>query len=68
MNLENISNSMISSLIDEYIHNAVYRDILKDRLINDLTFSELSKKYGFSERHTKRIVYKTSEKLFSKIS
>lgn len=50
------SNKVINELIDEYIHSARDRDIIKDRLINGLTFSELSLKYFLSERQLKRIV------------
>lgn len=58
------SNSEISDLIDEYIHNARNRAILKDRLIDGLIFEELAEKYELSVNHTKTIVYKAQEKLF----
>lgn len=58
------SNSEISELIDEYIHNARNRAILKDRLIDGLIFEELAEKYDLSVNHVKTIVYKEQEKLF----
>ena len=67
MKFDDIANSTISALIDEYVHDAIHRQILKDRLINNLAFKDLEEKYQYSERHIKRIVYKASEKLFSKI-
>ena len=67
MKFDDVASSTLSALIDEYVHNANYRDILKDRLINALTFAELEQKYQYSERHLKRIVYRASEQLFSKI-
>lgn len=67
MKFDDIANSTLAALIDEYVRNPKYRDIVKDRLINCMTFDELSQKHGYSTRHTKRIVYKSYEKLFSKI-
>lgn len=65
---DDISNSTISMLVDEYVHNPTYRDILKDRLCNGVVYEDLAEKYNYSVRHIKRIVYKCEEKLFSKIS
>ena len=50
------TNSRMAELIDEYIHSARDRAILKDRFIDGLTFSELEDKHGLSERQIKRIV------------
>ena len=52
------TNSQMAYLIDEYIHSARDREILKDRLINGLTFAELEDKHHLSERQIKRIVKK----------
>lgn len=52
------SNTQIANLIDEYIHSARDRAILKDRLIDGLTYAELEDKHGLSERQLKRIVKK----------
>jgi len=59
-------NSQIAALIDEYIHSQRDREILKDRFINGLTFSELSGKYYLSERQIKRIVAK-ADTIFLKL-
>lgn len=64
MNLENITNSQIAYVIDEYIHSQRDREILKDRYINGLTFDCLSEKHFMSTVQVKRIVYKQSEILF----
>lgn len=52
------TNSDMSKLIDEYIHSARDREILKDRFIDGLTFAELEDKHNLSERQIKRIVKK----------
>jgi len=58
------TNSNVSRAIDEHIHNATYREMLKDHYINGLTFKELEDKYGYSLSQTKRIIYKNEKKIF----
>ena len=64
LNLENITNTQIRSVIDEYIHNARDRQIMKDRLVDGLTYESLSEKHELSTVHTKRIVYKCEQIIF----
>ena len=59
----NLSNSEVCYLIDQWIRNERDRAILKDRLINGLTFERLAEKHDMSVRQTKNIVYKATEKL-----
>ena len=63
----NLSNSEVCYLIDQWIRNERDRSILKDRLINGLTFERLAEKHDMSVRQTKNIVYKSMEKLVSRI-
>ena len=56
--MKQYANSEMSKAIDEYIHYIRDRQILKDRLIDGMTYSELSVKYNLSERHIKTIVKK----------
>lgn len=62
--MKDYTNSQISALIDEHIHNQRDRMILKDRLINGLVYEVLAEKYYLSVNHTKNIVYKAQNKLF----
>lgn len=62
--MKDYTNSQISALIDEHIHNQRDRTILKDRLINGLVYEVLAEKYYLSVNHTKNIVYKAQNKLF----
>lgn len=57
------TNSQINDLIDEHIHSERDRKILKDRLINGYTYSELAEKHYLSERQIKRIVKKAESVL-----
>lgn len=63
----NLSNSEVCYLIDQWIRNERDRAILKDRLINGLTFERLAEKHDMSVRQTKNIVYKSMEKLASRL-
>ena len=63
----NLSNSEVSYLIDQWIRNERDRAILKDRLINGLTYERLAEKHDMSVRQTKNIVYKSMEKLVSRL-
>lgn len=61
------TNSQISALIDEYIHSARNRAILKRRLIGGICFEPLAEEFDLSPRHVKTIVYKAQEALFKHI-
>lgn len=61
------SNSQIAALIDEYIHSERDRAILKRRLIDGITYDELSAEFSISVRHIKTIVYKGQDRLFRRI-
>lgn len=63
---DNISNSEIDHLINEYIHNQKYREVLHFRLVDGLTFEKIADKMDMSVRHIKNIVYKAEAKLFKK--
>ena len=62
------TNSQIEQIIDEYIHNANHRDILKSRLIDGIIFDDLAYQYGISVRQIKRIVYKNEKIIFSHLN
>ena len=61
------SNSQISELIDDYIHNARNRAILKDRLIDGLTYERIAEIYDMSYQQIRTIIYKEQEKIFKHI-
>lgn len=63
-NLDDISNSEIEHLIDEWIHSERDRRILKRRLIDGICYEPLAWEFDMSVRHMKDIVYKAEAKLF----
>lgn len=61
------TNSQISKIIDEHIHKIKYREILKDRFIDGLTFEQIAEKRDISPRQAQNIVYKAQNELFKYI-
>lgn len=68
MNLDNISNSDLEHVIDEWTHNERDRAILKRRFIDGIFFEQLSEEFNLSVRQTKRIVYKYGDIILNKIN
>lgn len=58
------TNTEMFNLIDDYIHNARDRRIMKDRLINGAGMEALAEKYEVSVSQMKRIIDKNQELLF----
>lgn len=50
--------SNIVSVINEWVHNDKHRKILRDRLVNGMTFEKLAEKYSSTPTSIKKIVYK----------
>lgn len=67
LDLDNITNSEIAHLIDEYIHSERDRKILKRRLIDGICYEPLAEELDMSVRQVKNIVYKAEKKLFKHI-
>lgn len=61
------TNTEMYNLIDEWIHNARDRRIMKDRLINGLSIEVVAEKYDMSVSQLKRILEKHQEMLFGKL-
>jgi len=64
----NLSNSQIELLIDEWCHNARYREILKLRFVDGMTFESIAEQVDMSVRQIKNIVYKEGDKVLRHIS
>lgn len=62
--LDNISNSEIENLIDEWIRSERDRKILKRRIIDGICYEPLASEFDMSVRQIKRIVSKAEERLF----
>lgn len=66
-NYENISNSELCRVIDEWIngrHAERNRDIMKRRLIDGICYEPLAEEFELSVRQVKRIVYQCEYTIF----
>lgn len=59
----NLPLSVCEELINQWIFNEEHRNIMKSRLLDGLSYDDLSKKYGKSIRQLKNIVYNGCSKL-----
>lgn len=57
------TNSQMNQLIDEHIHNARNRAILRLRYIDGMTYEKIAEEMDMSTQQVKNIVYKSQEKL-----
>lgn len=62
--MKDLPNSEIKRLIDEWVHNQKYRNILYRRLIDGITYETLASEFDMSVRQIKNIVYKSEEILY----
>lgn len=58
-----LPRSACEELIEQWIFNAKYRNIVKSRLLDGLSYKQLAETYGMSVRQLKRIVYESCDKL-----
>lgn len=63
----NLSRPEWEVLIDKWIFSERDRAILKRRLLDGITFEDLSAEFDLSVRQTKNIVYRLEELLFKRI-
>ena len=61
------TNSQITAIIDEYIHNERDRAILKRRFIDGICYEPLAEEFDLSVRQVKNIIYKHEQILFNHI-
>lgn len=64
--MNDLTNSQIAYLIDEYIRSERDRAILKRRLLDGICFEPLAEEFDLSVRQVKNIVYKGQERIFKK--
>lgn len=59
----NTSRTEAEYLINEWIFNVRDRDIVRRRILDGLSFEELSEEFNLSVQRTKAIVYQSIDKL-----
>lgn len=60
------SNEDVIKAINNVIHSQRDRDIVYRRLIDGLTYDELSAEFNLSVRQLQRITYKAQNKIFAR--
>lgn len=58
------SNIRVCELIDEFIHSARDRSIIRDNLVEGLSYDELAGKYGLSYERIKTIMRQGKSTIF----
>lgn len=61
--MKDYTNSQMCKLIDEHIHNLKYRNILRLRYIDGLTYEKIAEEVDMSTQQVKTIIYRAQEKL-----
>lgn len=57
------TNSQMSALIDEHIHNIRNRAMLKMRFLDGMTYEQIANELDISTQQVKTIIYKAQAKL-----
>lgn len=65
--IPDLSRSEIEHLIDEWIFNQRDRAILKRRILDSITFDQLSEEFFLSPQRIKAIVYKAEDKIYKHV-
>ena len=64
---EDIKNSEIRNLIDEYIHSERDRSVLLDRYTMGYTYEKIAELHDLSTIQVKRIIYKGTDRLKERV-
>lgn len=62
-----ISNDDIDQAIELWVKGARNRKIMRDRLINTMTYEKIAEKYELSVRYIKTLIYRQEEIIFKHI-
>lgn len=65
--IEDLSRSELENLIDEYVHHARNREILKRRLLDGALYKEIATEFHLDYDYTRKLIHKEEDKLFRKI-
>ena len=65
--IEDLSRSELENLIDEYVHHARNREILKRRLLDGALYTEIASEFHLDYDYTRKLIHKEEDKLFRKI-
>ena len=61
-------NDYISAVIDKWVKGARNRQIMKDRLIDVMTYERIAEKHDLSVRYVKTLIYKLEDRVFEHLN
>lgn len=67
MKFENVSNTELSAIIDDWVKGERDRRIMKRRLIDGICYEPLAEEFALSVQNIRRIVYKNEGIIFKHI-
>lgn len=59
-----IPNDVISSTVDKWVKGSRNRAIMKDRLVDAMTYERIAEKHDLSTRYVKTLIYRLEAKVF----
>lgn len=62
-----IPNDILSATIDKWVKGSRNREIMKDRLIDAMTYERIGEKHDLSVRYVKTLIYRLEDKVFEHI-
>ena len=62
-----IPNDLIATTIDRWIKGARNREIMKDRLIDVMTYETIAEKYDLSPRYVKALIYRLENEVYDRL-
>ena len=65
--MKDYTNTDMAAAIDDLIHNAKHRQMLKEKLIDGLTYAEIAEIHDISERNAWTIICRNKDKIFKKL-
>lgn len=62
-----IPNDVLSATIDRWVKGSRNREVMKDRLIDTMTYERIAEKHDLSVRYVKTLIYRLEDKVFEHI-
>ena len=59
-----IPNDVIATTIDRWVKGSRNRQIMKDRLIDAMTYERIAEKHELSVRYVKTLIYRLEDRVF----
>lgn len=64
---DDIPNDVLSATIDRWVKGSRNREVMKDRLIDAMTYERIAERHDLSVRYVKTLIYRLEGKVFEHI-